>query len=149
MDTRRGIYEGKLRKLKKEEKRANNTIKLPQWLQVTLTDYDIECIQKAKQIIDADLGNHFTIVNISVKVHIGKTKLKQGFREYFGMGLFTYLKIQRMHKAAELLAETKRTIKQISRDTGFKYTTNFNKAFASFHGITPANYRHLFKIQSQ
>lgn len=106
-----------------------------------LTDYDIECIEKAKQIIDYDLRNHLTIVLIAERVNMGKTKLKIAFRNYYGMAIFQYLKIQRMEKAAELLIKTNFTLKKISAATGFKFTNNFNKAFTSYHGITPAKYR--------
>ena len=111
-----------------------------------LTDYDIECINKAKELIDANLGTHFTIEFIAVKATIGKTKLTIGFRQYYGMGLYSYLRKQRMIKAAELMAETRRTIKQIAGDTGFKYASNFTKAFAAYHGLTPGKYRELFSV---
>ena len=111
---------------------------------MSFTDYDIECIEKAKQLIDADLGTHLSIEFIAGKVGLGKTKLTAGFRYHYSMGLYSYLRKQRMIKAAELLAYTRRTIKQISWDTGFKYPSNFTKAFAGFHGVTPGKYRALF-----
>lgn len=46
--------------------------------------------------------------------------------------------------AAELIVETDKTIKQISRLTGFKYSSNFTKAFVSHHGLTAAKYREYF-----
>lgn len=111
-----------------------------------LTDYDIECINLAKQIIDSDLRNHHTIVNLAEKVNMGKTKLKVVFKQYYGMGIFKYLKIQRMEKAAELLIETNFTLKKISAQTGFKFTNNFNKAFRNYHGITPGKFRKENKV---
>ena len=108
------------------------------------TDYDIECIKNAKQIIDAHLEKHYSIDSLAVKVNIGTTKLKSGFRKYYHLGLFTYLRKQRMIKAAELIVETDKTIKQIARLTGFKYSSNFTKAFVSHHGLTPARYRDYF-----
>lgn len=111
-----------------------------------LSDYDIECVEKAKQIIDSDLRNHVTIVLIAERVNMGKTKLKLTFRNYYGMGIFQYLKIQRMEKAADLLRETNFTLKKISAATGFKFPNNFNKAFTSYHGITPAKYRKDHKV---
>ena len=108
------------------------------------SDYDIECIEKARELIDANLATHFNLEFIAIKVALGKTKLTRGFRKYYGMGLYSYLRKQRMTKAAELLAGTRKTIKQIASVTGFKYPSNFTKAFTVFHGVTPGKYRHLF-----
>ena len=111
---------------------------------VQLKDYDIECIQKAKKIIVSDLSIHYRIELIATKVNLGKTKLKIGFRLYYGIGLYSFLKKQRMIKAAELLIGTDRTIKQISRSVGFKHASNFTKAFGAYHKFTPGKYRKYF-----
>ena len=108
------------------------------------SEYDIVCIKKAKAIIDADTSRHYTIEFIAGKTSIGKTKLKKGFKQYYNLGLFTYLRKQRMIKAAELIVETNKTIKEIARRTGFKHSSNFITAFASYHGLTPARYRAYF-----
>ena len=108
------------------------------------SDYDIECIKKAKAIIDADISRHYTIEFIAGKTTIGETKLKKGFKHYYKVGLFTYLRKQRMIKAAELIVETNKTIKQIAKASGFNHSSNFITAFASYHGLTPAKYRSYF-----
>jgi AraC-like DNA-binding protein len=107
----------------------------------------MECIKKAKSIIDADISLHYTIEFIAGKVGIGKTKLKQGFKQYYKLGLFTYLRKQRMIMAAELIVETNKTIKQIAKASGFNHSSNFITAFASHHGLTPAKYRSYFKTE--
>jgi AraC-like DNA-binding protein len=114
---------------------------------VQFTDYDIECIQKAKSIIDTDLKSHYNIPLIAMKVNMGMTKLKTGFKLYYRIGLYAYLKKQRMIKAAELIVNTNKTIKQIAYDTGFKHSNNFIKAFVSFHGLTPKRYREYFSAE--
>ncbi|HSV10120.1 MAG TPA: helix-turn-helix transcriptional regulator [Hanamia sp.] len=111
------------------------------------TDYDIESFKKAKSIIDADTTVHYSIESIAGKIGIGKTKLKIGFKEYFRMGLFAYLREQRMIKAAELLVETNKTIKEIARATGYKYRSNFISAFTGYHGLPPSKYRNLFSTR--
>ena len=109
-----------------------------------MTTYDIECIENARKIIDADISRHFTIEYLAGKAGVGKTKLKKLFKEYFGSGLFTYLQKQRMIKAAELIVETNKTIKEIAKATGYRYSTNFSSAFTSYHGLAPVKYRAYF-----
>jgi AraC family transcriptional regulator, transcriptional activator of the genes for pyochelin and ferripyochelin receptors len=114
---------------------------------VPFTDYDIECFKKAKSIIDADTTVHYSIESIAGKIGIGKTKLKIGFKEYFQMGLFSYLREQRMIKAAELLVHSDKTIKDIAKATGYKFYSNFIAAFSKYHGLPPSKYRNLFSTR--
>lgn len=108
------------------------------------SDYDIECIEKAKNIIDADISRHLSVAFIALKAGIGETKLKKGFKQYFGISPFTYLRKKRMIKSGKLLLETNKTIKQIAKDVGFGYATNFTTAFTFYYGITPNEYRNYF-----
>jgi AraC-like DNA-binding protein len=50
-----------------------------------------------------------------------------------------------MIKAAELLVETNKTIKEIARATGYKYRSNFISAFTGYHGLPPSKYRVFLK----
>lgn len=103
--------------------------------------YDMECTTKAKALIDKDISRHLSIDDIAAAVGIGSTKLKKGFKQQYGLGLFTYLRKQRMELAADLLLTTNKTIKQIAKTTGFHYTSNFSSAFLNFHKRSPAQFR--------
>ena len=95
---------------------------------VQFNDFDIESIQKAKEIIVSDLATHYSIELIATKVNIGKTKLKIGFRLYYSIGLYSFLKKQRMIKATELLIGTdKGAIRKgmIIKNAIHKFETNF------------------------
>lgn len=106
-----------------------------------LSEYDTECLAQAKALIDADLSVHYSIAWLSRTTGIGATKLKAGFKARYGYTIFAYLRIQRMIKAAELLTESRKTIKQIARTTGFRYMNNFTRAFSVYYTISPAAYR--------
>jgi len=99
-----------------------------------LTPYDIECLQKAKAFIDADMSRHHTIAEIAAHAHISTTKLKEGFKELFGSGLFHYLREERLEKGKYLLENSGKNLKQISRLLGYKHTCNFNTAFKKRYG---------------
>jgi len=108
-----------------------------------LSEYDIECIDKAKALIDADLSIHHSIGYIAAVSGIGATKLKKGFKERYNSSLYAYLRTQRMEQAAAFLENSNKTIKQIAKATGFHYTSNFNTAFSSYYTVSPATYRRL------
>jgi AraC family transcriptional activator of pyochelin receptor len=106
-----------------------------------LTDYDIECLNKAKVLIEADLSVHFTIATIAEKTGMGATRLKKLFKGYFGSPLFTYLHQQRMQRAKQLLEDTNNPIKAVAKKTGYHHSRNFITAFTRYHGITPGELR--------
>lgn len=109
---------------------------------MTFHHYDIERIQQAKKLIDADISRHHTIIDIAQQIALGKTKLKEGFRIYYGKGLYTYLREQRMIKALELVTNNHhQTLKEIAKACGFKHYNNFIAAFTKTHGVSPGHLR--------
>ena len=108
-----------------------------------LSAYDLECIEKAKKMIDRDISRHFSIFSVAESVGMGATKLKTGFKQMYGCGLFAYLQQQRMERAAALLENTDKSIKEISKIAGFRYRSNFITAFTAYHGMPPGRYRKM------
>lgn len=106
-----------------------------------LTDYDTECIALVKTLIDGHPDQHFPIAALATRAGIGATKLKRGFRQLYGMGLYQYLRHRRMELAAQLLGTRSKTLKQIARQCGYRHATNFNTAFKRHYGTTPQLYR--------
>ena len=106
-----------------------------------LSEYDIECLNKARALIDADLSVHCTIAAIAQKTGMGATRLKQLFKGYFGSPLFTYMHRQRMQRAKQLIEDTNITIKAIAKKTGYRHSRNFITAFTRYHDITPGELR--------
>ena len=108
---------------------------------LNLSAYDIECLEKAKQLIEADLSKHISISDLSQKVALGATKLKNGFAQQYGTPIYSYLRTKRMLRAVELLTDTDKTVKEIARLTGFRHKNNFTSAFKRYHGYTPRSLR--------
>ena len=106
-----------------------------------LTDYDIECLEKAKAIIEKDSRLHHTIGEIAQLVGMGATRLKAGFKQYYDNGMYAYLLERRMELPKQLLADRNKTIKAIAMAVGFRYTSNFTAAFKKRFGETPGRWR--------
>jgi len=106
-----------------------------------LTDYDIECLEKARALIEKNSSLHHSIDSIAQQVGMSATRLKAGFKQHYGSGLYTYLRQQRMQLALELLADRNKTIKAIAKTTGFRHTSNFTHAFKKAFGVTPGEKR--------
>jgi AraC-like DNA-binding protein len=110
-----------------------------------LTSYDIKCIQKAKAFIDADLSRHHSIFEIASHACTSPTKLKRGFKELTGTGVYHYLKEMRLGKAMYLVENSDSTLKEISRGAGYRHVSNFISAFKKRYGKSPAALRSTSK----
>ena len=104
-----------------------------------LTQKENDSLFKARDVIRDDITKHFSIREISQKVQLNEFKLKKGFKQVFGTGIFEYLLKIRMEKAYQLLNETDKPMKEIASLTGFDYITNFINAFSKHFGYTPGS----------
>lgn len=106
-----------------------------------LNQRENDALFMARDIISADITKHFTIQEISQKIQLNEFKLKSGFKQVFGSGIFEYLLKIRMENAYQLLTETDKPMKEIAALTGFEYTTNFTTSFKKYFGRTPGSLR--------
>jgi len=100
-----------------------------------------KAISKARNLILQDLTQHMTIKEISQYVQLNEFKLKTGFKEAFGVGMFEYLIQARMKEAHRLIVETDKPLKEIAMLVGYEYFTNFIAAFRDHFSYTPASLR--------
>lgn len=107
------------------------------------THYEIDGIQAARTMIKKNIRYHFVIREISQKVGMNEFKLKNGFRELFGNGVYEYLRTERMLEARQLLSEGGRNVKEVAALTGYKSVNSFIKAFKKKFGETPGGYRKM------
>lgn len=106
-----------------------------------LSAYDKDQLTYIKTLVDKDISRHYTIDELARLAALGTTKLKIGFKQVYGKGIYTYLRELRMEKAAELVTGTEKTFKEIARLTGFKHYNNFLAAYKNYHGISPGQAR--------
>lgn len=86
-------------------------------------------------------SDHRSLHKMSVTTGLTKYKLKEGFKVFFGMGLFERLLYWRIELACKLLSETNKPIKEIAFIAGYKRTTSFITMFRKNKGHTPREYR--------
>jgi AraC-like DNA-binding protein len=106
-----------------------------------LTDSDIAKVYHADSIILQNLNSHFSIRELSRMAGTNEFKLKKGFRQVFGMGVFSRLLERRMTQARQLLETTDKPIWEIGELTGYDTLAGFIKAFRKKFGKTPRQWR--------
>ena len=106
------------------------------------TPWETARIHQARSILETHIsGKPPTIRVLSRRVALNEFKLKTGFRQFFGAGIFEWLMEQKMQHAKELLLTTNKPIKDICAMVGYPRTTNFITAFRRRFGMTPGSLR--------
>jgi len=100
-------------------------------------EQDHERINKAKTIIEGNLQNPCSLIELAHKVGLNDFKLKKGFREVLGTTVFGYLNDLRMKKADTLLKEGK-LVKDVAYEVGYKNAHHFTVAFKKKFGYLPS-----------
>ena len=103
----------------------------------TLKSHDIERIQYAKTLLDKNMSNTFSLVELAHMAGINDFKLKKGFKEIYNTTVFGYLTTIRMQEARKLLLDNSMPIADIASYCGYKYVQNFSTAFKQKYGISP------------
>ncbi len=139
-------FDGYIQVIFEQPKLAILSLKPKYRKKMHLSLYDIECIQSAKDFIDADVTCHYSIPEIATHAGLSGTKLKEGFKLSFGKGLFRYLKDHRLEKGKYLVENTDKTLREISRGLGYRHVCNFITAFKKEFGKSPGMLRNKIII---
>ncbi len=102
---------------------------------------DIDRIHHAKNILEKNLEDPPSLLELARKVGINDYKLKRGFREVFGTTAFGYLQKVRMERAKNLLAEQMLSVGEVAQNVGYRSQSRFCDAFKRHFGVTPRAYR--------
>jgi AraC-like DNA-binding protein len=103
--------------------------------------YIVEKLEKLILDINQALDFHWTIAEMSKRVHISEVQLHRWMDDIYGetpMGMVTKL---RMKNAMEMLVGTDYTVEQIGYLVGYTNRFAFSKAFKRFYGTSPIRHR--------
>ncbi|GIV35612.1 MAG: hypothetical protein KatS3mg031_3147 [Chitinophagales bacterium] len=97
----------------------------------------IDILNYIKNYLSGDLSNKVlaSVANIS-EDYVG-----QYFKAMMGINPQDYIEYQRMEKAVELLRTTKKSIREIGREVGYKDTAYFCRRFKMMFGISAGKMR--------
>lgn len=107
----------------------------------SLRNGDLERLHRAKNILDACLGNPPSLLDLAQQVGLSEFKLKQGFQEVFGTTVWEYAQAYRMKQAKQMLTETKLSIVEIAHAIGYATQSHFGYMFRQRFYMTPKEYR--------
>lgn len=99
---------------------------------------EIERIKEAEEVLLQDLTKALSVDQLSKKIMLSQSKLKDGFRELYGMSIYQYFQKHRMQKAKAMLVSKKYSVKQVSTALGYESMTSFTKAFQKVFDQLPS-----------
>jgi AraC-like DNA-binding protein len=101
----------------------------------------MESIYEARNIIVKNTSRHYSITEVAQQVGLNEVKLKSGFKQAFGTGIFQFMLQAKMQKAWTLILETNKPVKEIAILTGYTSKQNFVTAFKKYFNATPGSLR--------
>lgn len=112
---------------------------------IYLSAKDIECLQKAKNILLENMTTPPSLKELSRKSALNEFKLKKGFKQLFGNTVYGLLQEHRLNEAKKLLEINDININEASTLVGYKSGSHFSKIFKEHFGINPTEIRYQQK----
>ena len=102
-------------------------------------------ILKVKQYIDEHAAETVHLADLADMVGMSPSAFSRFFKLRTGRTLSDYLIDIKLGNAARILVDTTRNISEICYDCGFNNLSNFNRIFKAKRGVTPREFRAMYK----
>ncbi|MED0668649.1 AraC family transcriptional regulator [Aneurinibacillus aneurinilyticus] len=109
-----------------------------------LSKSDMQKIRQAREILLERMTNPPTLVELSRLIHLNDYNLKIGFKEIYGMTVFSYLRNKRLEKAFFLLQNGSMNVNEVSCAVGYSNPSYFAEAFRKQFGCNPGEFTRRF-----
>ena len=93
--------------------------------------------------MEEHLDEPLTITELSRRACLSATTFKENFRRLYGLPVHTWLRQQRMKRAADLLRESSLSVLGVAQSVGYNSASQFTASFRRQYGMTPAQYRKM------
>lgn len=112
------------------------------------TKSQAELAEQASRYMLERMDRKITISEISEKMHVSQTQLKNSFRNYYGESVYKYIRSRKMKLAADQLAEGQFSVMEIAGMFGYENCSKFAAAFRGEYGVSPSSYRKHHRIRN-
>ena len=80
-----------------------------------------------------------SIAELAKMAAMSPSKLKNSFKEIYGLPLYQYFQKKRMHKAKSMLVSRKYSVREVGMEVGYSNLSNFAKAFKKSFDQLPSD----------
>jgi AraC-like DNA-binding protein len=114
----------------------------PQPAKRELTQLDrTNLFRAAVAIVEAEYARDLGLDEVARRVACSRRQLQRCYAEIGRTTYRTHLIATRMERAAEQLAGSALSVRDIADSVGYRQPAQFAKAFRRHHGLTPSEYR--------
>ncbi len=99
------------------------------------------CVSTALEYIEKNYTKNFNIDTVAKACFVSTSHLFHLFKDELGITPVEYKNEVRIRNALDMLANSKKTIEDISAELGFNSPGYFRKTFTAVTGMTPSGYR--------
>lgn len=103
-------------------------------------------LERAKEILHAHFSETLGLATIAKTVGVHPVHLAREFRKFYGCTLGEYLRGLRIEFAARELSQSDTPLVEIALVAGFTHQAHFSRLFKRHIGITPTEFRSLYRI---
>ncbi|TBU99173.1 AraC family transcriptional regulator [Stutzerimonas kirkiae] len=100
---------------------------------------DMARLRCAHRLLTENLDRAWTLESLADEAQLSLRKLKEGFRQLHGKGVYALLQDLRMQQAAWRLADGQR-VAEVALAVGYSNPSHFAKVFRRHHGMAPSEY---------
>lgn len=102
-------------------------------------------LRKVKERIDEGFAQTPSLAELANIAGVHPTHLARQFRHHYRRTIGECLRQRRVDAARELLVHSHLSLTEIALDTGFAHQAHFSVIFKRFVGLTPGEFRRLFR----
>lgn len=102
-------------------------------------------IQEILTQIGNDISQQFVIGDLAASVNLSVSRLQHLFKKEMQTSIIKYINNLRLQKARELLETSHLHVKDIRMKVGATHESHFQRDFKKKYGVTPNNYRNIFR----
>lgn len=108
-------------------------------------DSESRRVMKVKEYINDHYAEDLTLPKLASLVGMSPSSFSRFFKMRTGKTLSSYLVSIRLGNAARALVDTTSTVSEICYSCGFNNLSNFNRVFRAKRGMTPHEFRSMYK----
>ena len=102
-------------------------------------------VQEVLAWIDSNYNQDISLDDIAERMGLSTTYASKQIKAYTGTNVVNYINNVRIEHAKELLENTTISSNEIGTHVGFRYSQSFIRSFNKIVGMTPGDYRKLYK----
>ena len=105
-------------------------------------------IASVTQYVEDNLGTRIRVADLATAAKLSKSHFARCFRASFGVAPYSYVTLQRIRRAHELLAYTTASLSTVALDCGLVDQSHLTNQFRRHTGTTPGRWRRDFDPQA-